>query len=128
MTDKSLGQVAFWRFHYERGDITVEQVEALWRGIPQSERDCWQAAAEAVVARLWGSAMTLRRPEGQDAYDWWAKMTLDDIKRVRAIIEAAVEARDDYEYLLKQAEKIGAEYPRLHALIESVQAYEKEQG
>jgi hypothetical protein len=50
--NKTLGQMAFWRFHYERGDITAEQVEALWEGIPLSERDAWEAAALAVAAAI----------------------------------------------------------------------------
>lgn len=49
MTAKTPGQVAFWRFHYERGNVTVEQVAALWNGIPQAERDAWEAAAQAVL-------------------------------------------------------------------------------
>jgi len=68
--------------------------------------------------------MTLRRPDGQDDYDWWAKMTFDDIKRVRAIIEAAA-----YLYRVRQeVEDFDVEWAAVRELEKAVEAYEKEKG
>jgi hypothetical protein len=73
--------------------------------------------------------MTLRRPEGQDAYDWWAKMTLDDIKQARDIIEAAADA---WPVLARMLAIIGSTNTvsarAVERLVQAVEAYEKEKG
>lgn len=52
VTDKTLGQVAFLRFHYELGDKSGVDAMRAWVTEPQSYRDAWEAAARAVAAEV----------------------------------------------------------------------------
>ena len=108
MTDKTLGQVAYevwWRRKtWEEG--------TPWSALPQDDKDTWQVAAEAVAIESERRSLVpgvLVQLEGN-------------------IVKAAVAAKYDCYYLAHQAEKIGAEYPGIHALVNAVEAYEKEKG
>ena len=99
MTDKTLGQVN--RNAFDDACSTTDDWE-----------EQWQAAAEAVAIESERRSLVpgvLVQLEGN-------------------IVKAAVAAKYDCYYLAHQAEKIGAEYPGIHALVNAVEAYEKEKG
>ena len=88
MTDKSLGQVAYdahWSFY----DEVSERAKRWETDADECDMVAWQAAAEAVVARLWGEMRPMRQSE-------------------QAIIKAAV-----WEY------EAGLASPHLHKAVEA---------